>query len=43
MSIRQQARRIPLPRRQTVQTLLQEMLTKGIIPPPKVPGRLQLS
>ena len=35
--IRQQARRVPLPRRETVQTLLQEMLTKGIISPSKSP------
>jgi len=41
--IRQQARRVPLTRRETVQKLLQEMLTKGIISPPKVPGHLLLS
>lgn len=35
--IRQQARRVPLPRRETVQKLLQEMLTKGIISPSKSP------
>ena len=35
--IRQQARRVPLPRQETVQTLLQEMLDKGIISPLKSP------
>ena len=35
--IRQQARRVPLPRRETVQTLLKEMLDKGIIAPSKSP------
>ena len=40
--IRQQARRVPLPRWETVQTLLQEMLDKGIISPSKAHGHLQL-
>ena len=35
--IRQQARRVPLPRRETVRTLLNEMLEKGIITPSKSP------
>ena len=35
--IRQQARRVPLPRRETVHTLLNEMLAKGIISPSKSP------
>ena len=35
--IRQQARRVPLPRCETVQRLLQEMLTTGIISPSKSP------
>ena len=35
--IRQQARRVPLPRRETVQQLLKEMLDKGVISPSKSP------
>ena len=35
--IRQQARRVPLPRRETVHTLLNDMLEKGIISPSKSP------
>ena len=35
--IRQQPRRIPLPRRETVRKLLDEMLKKGIISPSKSP------
>ena len=35
--IRQQARRVPLPRRETVKTLLQGMLDKGIITPSRSP------
>ena len=35
--IRQHARRVPLPRREMVHTLLNEMLTKGIISPSKSP------
>jgi len=35
--IRQQVRSVPLPRRETVQKLLQEMLTKGIISSSKSP------
>ena len=34
---RQQARRVPSPRRETVQQLLKEMLNKGIISPSKSP------
>ena len=35
--IRQPVRRVPLSRRETVQTLLQDMLDKGIISPSKSP------
>ena len=35
--IRQQARRVPLPRRKTIQNLLTDMLAKGIISPSKSP------
>ena len=35
--IRQQARRVPLPRRNTVHQLLQDMATKGVISPSKSP------
>ena len=35
--IRQQARRVPLPCQETVQTLLQDMLDKGVILPSKSP------
>ena len=35
--IQQQARRVPLPRRETVQKLLTDMLTKGIMSPSKSP------
>ena len=36
-SICQQVRRIPLPRRETIRKLLDEMLKKGIISPSKSP------
>ena len=35
--IRQQARRVPLPRRETVHKLLQDMLSRDIISPSKSP------
>ena len=35
--IRQQARRVPLPSRETIQTLLQDMLSRDIISPSKSP------
>ena len=35
--IRQPARRVPLPHRETVHNLLTDMLTKGIISPSKSP------
>ena len=40
--IRQQARKIPLLCRETVQTFLQDMLDKGIISPSKSPWASQI-
>ena len=37
MPIRQQARRVPLPRRETVRHLLQDMLSRDVISPSKSP------